>query len=256
MKTVIIEDETLVAKDLQKLLRELIPDIDIQAVIPSLEEARKWFSTHEEPELLFMDIQLADGVSFDLFNHVKLECPIIFTTAYDGYAIRAFRLNSIAYLLKPVDKNELDRALAKFRRWAQPENATLQKEQMASLLKDLLNKEQQRRFKERFLVHTRNSLVPVPQEKIAYFLRDELIYLVTVDNEKYVSDYHTMEEVEELVNPAVFFRTNRQSIIHIQSVGSVKHGVNGKLVVHLRQNLQSEIDVSREKAAQFKEWMS
>jgi DNA-binding LytR/AlgR family response regulator len=254
MKTVIIEDEPLVAKDLQKLLQQIDNQIDILATLGSVESAKKWFKENPEPDLLFMDIQLSDGVSFDLFNWVKIECPVIFTTAYNEYAIRAFKVNSLDYLLKPIDKQELKHALDKFRRLYEnkTELPNLQN-RFLQFLQDL--KGEEKKFKERFIVHYKNALIPITTEKIAYFLKDELIYAVTTDNQRLVSQYETLEEIEEVVNPAVFFRATRQHIVHILTIESYKTNFNGKLTLKLQKPHSETIDISREKASIFKKWM-
>lgn len=254
MKTVIIEDEPLVAKDLQKLLQQVDNQVDIIAVLGSLESAQKWFQTNQEPDLLFMDIQLSDGVSFDLFNLVKIECPVIFTTAYNEYAIRAFKVNSLDYLLKPIDKQELRQALEKYRKLHENKTEVPNiQNQLSQLLHDLKGNE--KKYKERFIVHYKNALIPIMADKIAYFLKDELIYAVTTDNQKLVSQYETLEEVEEIINPATFFRATRQHIVHIQSVESYKSNFNGKLTIKLQKPHNESIDISREKATVFKKWM-
>ena len=254
MKTVIIEDEPLIARDLQKLLRQVAPEAEILAILNSLAAAKAWFSANPEPELLLMDIQLSDGVSFDLFNHVSLSCPIIFTTAYNEYAIRAFKVNSIDYLLKPIDVNDLQAAIAKFHRLrSQPTDF---RQHLAALLKDLAPAVEKPKYKERFVAHYKNTLMPVPTDKVGYFIKDELIYLVTHDNQRLVTDYDTMEEIEHEINPSVFFRANRQYIIYLNAVAHFKTHYNGKLIVKLQAPLNAEVEVSREKAAEFKKWLS
>ena len=256
MKTLIIEDEPLVANDLKKMLGELLPDAQLQGVLTSVKAAKNWFAQHPEPDLAFVDIQLADGVSFEIFAQNTIRCPVIFTTAYSEYAIRAFKLNSIDYLLKPIDQEELKLALDKFQRLRQ--NATIDwPEQVALLLRDLQHNEPNRKkYKERFMVQSRGRMMPVDSGYIAYFCRDEIIFLVTHDNQKYVSEFNTLEELEQLLNPAVFFRANRQCIIHLNSVDGFRSHATGKLTVYLKSPFQSEIDISREKAIAFREWLA
>jgi two-component system, LytTR family, response regulator len=256
MNTVIIEDELLAAKDLQKLIQQLDTTIKVAAILPGLATAREWFTKNPEPDLLFMDIQLSDGVSFDLFNYVKLECPVIFTTAYNEYAIQAFKVNSIDYLLKPIDRTELKAALEKFRKLKQQNPPFNLQNHIQTLIQDLTTARPAKKYKERFMAHYKNTLVPVPAERIAYFTKDELIYLVTFDNQKMIADFHTMEEVEHLLNPAQFFRANRQYIIHLNSVDNIRHGFNGKIIVKLKSPLFAELDISRENAAAFKDWIN
>ena len=250
MKILIIEDEPFVAKDLENTILRLEPSITILGVISSVEKAKKWFAANPLPDLVFSDIQLSDGISFEIFEGLHLNCPVIFTTAYDEYAIRAFKLNSIDYLLKPVDSKELESALAKFKSLSS-ENI------LGDQLKTLIGQwgSNQKKYKERFLALHRNTLVPVMQSDIAFFHKEELIYLVTMGNEKFISEHQTLDEVENLLNPEVFFRVNRQYLIHIQSVSRVKTTHKG-LTVQLKPPFNSEIDISREKATAFKSWLA
>jgi two-component system, LytTR family, response regulator len=249
MKILIIEDEPLVAKDLQNLLKRVEPNAVIENILTSVDSSGKYFASHAQPDLILSDIQLSDGISFDIFEKLHLTCPIIFTTAYDEYAIRAFKLNSIDYLLKPVDEKELSAALAKYKSLT-TENI------LAEQLKSMISNWQQvphKKYKERFLSLHRNTLVPVTQNEIAFFQKDELIYVHTLTNERYISEHQTMDEIESLLNPEFFFRVNRQFIIHIQSVGRIKTTHKG-LTVQLKPPFNTEIDISREKAVAFKNW--
>jgi two-component system, LytTR family, response regulator len=249
MRILIIEDEPLVARDLQNLLHRIEPNAQVEAVLSSVEASKNWFIKHALPDLILSDIQLSDGISFDIFENLHLNCPIIFTTAYDDYAIRAFKLNSIDYLLKPVDGTELAAALNKYKSLSSENVIT---EQLKTLV-ETWNQQPQKKYKERFLSLHRNTLVPVTQNEIAFFHKDELIYLHTMSNERYISDQQTMDEIESLLNPEIFFRVNRQYIIHIQSVGRIKTTHKG-LTVQLKPPFNNEIDISREKAVAFKNW--
>lgn len=250
MKLLIIEDEPLVARDLENLLKRIEPSARIEATLSSVDTAKKWFSDHTFPDLILSDIQLSDGISFDIFENLHLTCPIIFTTAYDDYAIRAFKLNSIDYLLKPVDGNELSAALAKYRALS---SENIIAGQLRSLMSNW-NQQPAKKYKERFLTLHRNTLVPVTQQEVAFFHKEELIYLHTLANEKYISDHQTMDEIEGLLDPALFFRVNRQYILHIQSIGRITTTHKG-LTVKLKPPFNNEIDISREKAVAFKQWV-
>lgn len=250
MKVLIIEDEPLVAKDLERLIRTLDTDIEIVAVLPSVLHGKQWFSENPLPDLIFSDIRLSDGISFELFESRDIRCPIIFTTAYDEYAIRAFKLNSIDYLLKPVDKRELMLALTKYKSLSIGDVVHQQLQSMLSKWKDTSIK----KYKERFLTLHRNALVPVAAEEIMFFKKDELIHLHTAHGEKYISEHQTLDEIEGLVNPQIFFRMNRQYLVHRQAVGKIKTTHKG-LTIELKIVPHVEIDMSREKAAAFKEWM-
>lgn len=255
LKTVIIEDEELVAQNLEKALRSIDGDIEVLACLSSLHQARQWFSQHPAPDLIFMDIQLSDGVSFDLLNDTRIDCPIIFTTAYNEYALRAFKVNSIDYLLKPVDTDELKLAIEKFRKYRYNNIELNYQPRLDELLRSM-NKGQEHHYKERFMVQSRNAIMPVSHNQVGYFVKNELVYLYTSENQKLIADYGTMDELEQLVNPRVFFRANRQYIIHINAVESYRSGVNSKLTVKLKAPLHIEIDISREKAHAFKEWLA
>jgi two-component system LytT family response regulator len=249
MKFLIIEDEPLVAKDLLNLIGKLEPSVQILPVLSSVESARKWFSENAAPDLILSDIQLSDGISFDIFESLHLPCPIIFTTAYDEYAIRAFKLNSIDYLLKPIDGKELAAALAKYKSLS---TENILGEQLKSLMSGWGN--HAKKYKERFLALHRNTLVPVTQQSIAFFHKEELIYLHTLDNERFITEHHTLDEIETLLDPEIFFRVNRQYILHIQAVGRIKPTHKG-LTVQLKPPFNTEIDISREKAVAFKKWV-
>lgn len=249
MKILIIEDEPLVAKNLENILRKIDASIVIETILTSVESAKAWFAQHPTPDLILSDIQLSDGISFDIFESLHLNCPIIFTTAYDDYAIRAFKLNSIDYLLKPVDEKELRAALMKYKSLS---TENILAEQLKSLM-GTWNQQSNKKYKERFLSLHRNTLVPVLQSEVAFFHKEELIYLNTMSNEKYISDHQTMDEIESLLNPEVFFRVNRQFIIHIQSIGRIKTTHKG-LTLQLKPPFNTEIDISREKATAFKNW--
>jgi two-component system LytT family response regulator len=249
MNVLIIEDEPLVARDLENLLKRVDNSIQIETILTSVESARNWLTNHTMPDIILSDIQLSDGISFDIFEKLHITCPIIFTTAYDDYAIRAFKLNSIDYLLKPIDGLELAAALNKYKTLSAE---TVLAEQLKSLVGNW-NQQPSRKYKERFLTLHRNTLVPVIQSDIAFFHKEELIYLHTIGNERYISDHQTMDEIENLLNPEIFFRVNRQFIIHIQCVDRIKTTHKG-LTVQLKSPFNNEIDISREKATAFKSW--
>ncbi|MCU0352169.1 MAG: LytTR family DNA-binding domain-containing protein [Cytophagales bacterium] len=271
LRTVIIEDEPLVANDLKKMLGELLPDAQLQGVLTSVKAAKKWFAENPEPDLAFVDIQLADGVSFEIFTRTDylpggqenpviggntIQCPVIFTTAYSEYAVRAFKLNSIDYLLKPIDREELKLALDKFQRLRQNMSVDWSV-QITRLLRDLQHNEPDKnKYKERFMVQSRGRMLPVNSASIACFYRDEIIFLITHDNHRHVSEFNTLEELEKLLNPAAFFRANRQYIVHLNSVDGFRSHATGKLTVYLKPPLELELDISREKAVAFKDWLA
>jgi len=253
MKAIIIEDELLIAKELQYKIAQVAADVEILAHLSSLKTAKKWLLNNAEPDLIFMDIQLGDGMSFELFEQYTLQCPVIFTTAYDDYAIRAFKVNGFDYLLKPVDESELRRAITRCRNLVEAKQPKLNS--LLELAQLLQQPNQVCLFKEKFIASARGQWVPVRTADIACFLRDQLNYLHTFAGEKYLLDYNTMEEIEELLDPQVFYRANRQSIIHIDAIQSVRPHENQKLTVLLKAPLKMEVDISREKAPGFKKWL-
>ncbi|MBS1734146.1 MAG: response regulator transcription factor [Bacteroidetes bacterium] len=253
MNAVIIEDENLIAKELQFKISEVAPDVKIMQVLPSVKTGYKWFMENPEPDLLFADIQLSDGVSFEIFERYEIKCPVIFTTAYDEYAIKAFKVNGIDYLLKPVDMDDLKKAIDKAREIVKTK-ADYPKD-IRQLLQMIANPQAASlNYKEKFLVKQRNNWIPVFTKDIACFYRDNLNYIITFSGEKYIIDFVTLEEVEELLDPRVFYRANRQSIIHIDAIQSIRPQDNQKLTVTLKSAVKMEQDISREKAPAFKKW--
>jgi DNA-binding LytR/AlgR family response regulator len=253
MKVLIIEDESLIAKNLQRLLNEIAPDAEVVSVIDSVKGAVKYFSTSEHPDLIFMDIQLSDGVSFDIFSQVSIDRPVIFTTAYNEYAIQAFKHNGIDYLLKPIDKTELKVAIDKFNRLYNTDHSGKQQEIVELIT--LLNTKQPIPYKERFLVHYKSGFIPVKADEVSIFYKDQIIYLHSVNGQKYVTDYNTLDEIEELVNPVSFYRANRQTLINKTAVESIQKHFTGKIEVRVKGHDDMLIDVSREKAQDFKTWL-
>jgi len=253
MNAVIIEDETLIAKELQHKIAALAADIKIVEVLPSLKTARKWFMENAEPDLIFADIQLSDGVSFEIFEQFDLKCPVVFTTAYDEYAIRAFKVNGIDYLLKPVDSEELKKAIDKARQIT--DSSAAYPKDIQQLLQMISQPGSNHpAYKEKFVVKQRNQWVPVYTKDIACFYREHLNYLLTFSGEKYILDFVTLEEIEQLIDPTIFYRANRQSLVHIDAIQSIKPHENQKLTLSLKAPLKMEQDVSRDKAPGFKKW--
>ncbi|RXK58776.1 response regulator transcription factor [Lacibacter luteus] len=254
MKAVIIEDEEIIANVLENKIKKVAPDVEITQVLSSLKTARKWLGENAEPDLLFMDIQLSDGVSFDIFNDFSLTCPVIFTTAYDEYAIRAFKVNSVDYLLKPVKEKELADAIEKCRKLRKKNEKPAA--DFAALLQSIANPSAASKYKEKFIVNVRNQWMPINASDIACFSKEVLNYIYLLNGEKYIIDYVTLEEVEELLDPHLFYRANRQFIINIESIQSVKPVENSKLIIKLKEpNHKLEIDMSRLKSPEFKKWL-
>lgn len=255
MNAIIIEDESLVAKELIKKIGEVDPEIKIKATLPSLKTARNWFKENPEPDLMFMDVQLSDGVSFELFESFNISCPIIFTTAYNEYAIQAFKVNGIDYLLKPVNREELKNAIEKSKRLNQKQApASFDFHKLISVLNPSVAAHAAG-YKEKFIINFRNTLHPINTSDIAYFVREQLIYLCTFDNQRHILDYSTLEEIEEVLNPEKFYRANRQFIVNVDAVKSAQSHPTGKLTLKITTQPSLEIDISREKAPAFKKWL-
>jgi DNA-binding LytR/AlgR family response regulator len=254
MKAIIIEDEEMIANLLLSKIKKVAPDIEVITVLSSLKRARNWFGENAEPDLMFMDIQLSDGVSLDLFNHYQIKCPVIFTTAYDEYALRAFKVNGVDYLLKPVKDEELRKAIDKCKKLIQhraPYPLDIQ-----SLMSIIGNHEINSRYKEKFVVNYSNQWIPVQTKDIACFNKEVVNHVYTLAGEKYSLDFVSLDEIEELLDPGKFFRANRQCIINIDAIQSVKPVENSKLIIKLKEpNHKLEIDTSRQKSPEFKRWL-
>lgn len=254
MKAVIIEDEKLIAAEMKDLVQTVAPDIEVLDILPSLKAAKKWFLTNAEPDILFMDIKLSDGLSFELFDDFALQCPVIFCTAYEEYAIRAFKVNGVDYLLKPVQEPDLKKAIDKLRGLQQ--NQTVFPADLQQLVQLFKNPQAVKQpYKERFIINSNNKWTPIEAKDIAVFIKDNLNYIYTFSGDKFIYDFSALDEIEELLDPAIFFRANRQAIIHINAVHTVKPFGNQKLMVQVKPPLKLEVDISREKAPLFKKWM-
>ena len=253
MNAVIIEDESLIARELQAKIMAVAPDLKITAVLPSVKTANRWFLENAEPDMIFADIQLSDGVSFEILERYQFKCPVVFTTAYDEYALKAFRVNGIDYLLKPVDTADLKRAIEKAS--AIVESKSPYPSDIQQLLSMMAQPQKNvPAYKEKFVVKVKNNWLPVLTKDIACFYRDNFNYLLTFSGEKYMLDFVTLEEIEELLNPECYFRANRQSIVHIDAIQSIKPHENQKLSLTLKPPVKMVLDVSREKAPGFKRW--
>lgn len=251
MQVLIVEDEILLARQLRKLLLDLEPLAAVLAITQSVEETVAWLNTHPAPDLILTDIELADGKSFDIFQQTEVAVPVIFTTAYDEYAVKAFKLNSIDYLLKPIKEEDLHAALEKFKR----SDKQLANNRMLSELVKALQPEQPVEYRNRFLVGHGSRLISIDTADIAYiFSENGYSFLRTVQNVKYIIEYK-LDELESVLSPKDFFRANRQYILHHKSVTAVHPWFNQKLKVELHPATSEPIVVSRDKAAGFKAWM-
>ena len=251
MKILIVEDEPLVAISLAKLVRELETDAELLGPIGSVKEAREWFEANPQPDLILSDIQLSDGISLDIFSAEFPSCPIIFTTAYNEYAIRAFKLNSIDYLLKPIDKKELLAAFQKYHLLQSKFSNEHYLKQIADVFK---NFSELKKHKERFAVHQGRTVTLVSTTDVSFFVKEELIYLLNHESKKYITDYRSLDEISELVDPALFYRANRQYLVHLNAIKGFRTDESGKVSLKIKNNKSDEIIISKEKAAEFKKW--
>lgn len=253
MRVVIIEDEYPAAERLEKLIKKLDPRIEIVAVLESVESAKRWFAGSHQVDLIFSDIQLSDGLSFQIFEAFPAHRPIVFTTSYDEYAIRAFRVKSVDYLLKPIKLPELANAIKKFDELKEDFSPKAYARKVESLLDSF--EMSKKVHKTRFLVKNGEQLIPVHQDQVAYFYTaNELSCLVGTDGRQYLVDYK-LEELETLVDPAGFFRLNRQFIASVSAIHKIHTYFNGKLKIQLLPETAQEVIVSREKAPAFKAWL-
>jgi two-component system, LytTR family, response regulator LytT len=256
MKILIVEDEELAVKKLQKTLAAVDASAEVVGISESIKGTVDWLQSNPAPDLILMDIELCDGQSFEIFNLAEVKSPVIFTTSYDEYALKAFKVNSLDYLLKPIQKEELQAALKKFTQVRTSYNG---EEKPAinfdSLVKELQQKLQPKEYRKRFLVKHAQKLVSIEVEDIAYFYSDgRLNFFKSTDNKKYVVDY-TMDELEEMLDPEKYFRISRSFYVSIDSVDQIHDYFGNRLILHLKPAVDKEALVSREKVTEFKKWM-
>lgn len=254
MKILIVEDEELAVKKLQKTLLSIDRMVEVVGVTDSIQSTVEYLNTNPSPDLILMDIELADGQSFEIFNMVNVKGPVIFITSYDEYALKAFKVNSVDYLLKPVQKEELEAALNKYKLLRGAEN-TSGNADLNSLIKELQNKLQPKEYRKRFLVKQAQKLVSVEVDDIAYFYSDgRLNFFKTTDNRKFVVDY-TMDELSEMLDPDKYFRISRSFYVSIDCIEQIHDYFGNRLLLHLKPAVDKEALVSREKVMDFKKWM-
>lgn len=251
MKALIIEDEVLAAQSLQKLITEVAPDTKVIATLQSIEESVAWFDENPMPDLVFMDIHLADGSSFAIFEQVQITCPIIFTTAYDEYALKAFEVSSIDYLLKPINRNDLTRAMNKFN--ALVGEKSNNNEAIDALMRQIGMK---KNYKSCFLVPERDKLIPLATANIAYFYIDtKTVKAITLDEHTYYMS-QTLDDIMLQLNPDDFFRANRQFIVSRKAVKDLTIWFGNKLSLNLSVKIPEQIIISKAKVSEFKNWFS
>lgn len=251
MKILIIEDEHYAAKRLTSLIMDIMPEAEILEVLDSVEESKAWFYSHNEPDLVFMDIQLADGLSFKIFEEVKFSCPVIFVTAFNEYAIDAFKLNSIDYLLKPVEKEKLEAAISKFKKMhTQSSIKNIDWQELGLSL--YANKE---KFKKRFLIKSGKSYQYLNVKDIALLYSEEGIsFAINEEGKRLIVD-GTLDKLASSLDPSTFFRISRKHIVAISAIAKIHPYLNSRLKLELNQSSTQELIVSREKAKDFKQWL-
>lgn len=239
----IIEDEQIAAQHLQRLLLQLLPDAHILATLQSIEESVEYLQQHSTPDLILLDIHLADGLSFRIFDHITPPCPVIFTTAYDQYALQAFKVNSIDYLLKPINRDELQRALDKLHTLSSPSPS-----QLASLSSSL------RHYRTHFLIPMRDKLIPVDISQIAcLFLEDKITRAILLDGHHQIID-HPLDYIMDQLDPNLFFRANRQYIIAHRAISEIALWPISKLLITLSVPTPDRIIIPKARVSEFKQW--
>lgn len=247
IKTLVIEDELLAAQRLERILNSLEVEIHNLAILTSLEEAVKWLKNEPHPDLIFMDIQLGDGLSFDIFSQVQILCPVIFTTAYNEYSLRAFKVNSIDYLLKPMDESEVRQAVEKY---ISLRNIS-QYQQNYQMFFESLHK----KYKERFMVKIANRIKAVEMNSVLYFYSlGKATYIHTDDQREYDVEF-TLDQLESMISPLDFFRINRKYIVHIKSIQEIVHWSNSRLKIMLKGCDDDDNFISRDRVKNFKDWL-
>jgi two-component system response regulator LytT len=248
MKALIIEDEIPASKHLLQVLDE-VGDMSVIAVLESITETIEWFGQNPQPDIVFMDIHLADGLAFEIFKQINISCPIVFTTAYDEYALKAFEVNSIDYLLKPIEAGDVQDALKKLRGLSTPEG-------FKTALNNLITSYSRTlKYKKHFLIPSKgDKLIPVQASDLACFYIDSgVIKAVSIDSKTYRFD-HTLDELEDLLDPELFFRANRQYIISRSSIKDIDIWFNSRLSVNLKIAVPEKILISKARISEFKKW--
>lgn len=252
MNILIVEDEELAQKKLQKTLAAVDASAKVVGITDSIQSTVEWLQDNNSADLILMDIELADGQSFEVFNLVDVKAPVIFTTSYDEFALKAFKVNSVDYLLKPIQTEDLQTALAKYRKLSEGKAGDVNIE---SLVKQIQQQLQPKEYRKRFLVKHAQKLVSVDVDDISYFYSDgRLNFFKTSDNKKFVVDY-TMDELEDMLDAEKFFRISRSFYVSINAIEKIDDYFGNRLILQLKPAVDKEALVSREKVSDFKKWM-
>lgn len=254
IKVLIIEDEIPAQRILKETLQELDTEIEILDCISGVQSAVTWFQQNEHPEIVLLDIQLSDGLSFDILKQVRVDSMIIFTTAYDEYTLQAFKVNSLDYLLKPIEKDELQDAFKKYQQYnkqfIKEKNSTIDYSELAALIKN-----EKQVYRKRFLIQSNESFFHLPIEEIALFYSMQgITFVVTFEKREYPVNF-SLESLKEQLNPEFYFKVNRQIIINIKSIKRVHYYFNGKLKLETQPSHSEDIIIGKDKAAAFKRWL-
>lgn len=255
MNILIVEDEVLAVKKLKSLLFEIDAGFHILADLDSIEATVNWLNNNPAPDIIFMDIELVDGQSFEIFEKTEVKSPVIFTTSYDEYAIQAFTVNSVAYLLKPMGRADIEAALEKFRQLKSFYSTSAPGFSINSLVEELQVRMRPKSYRKRFLTRYANKLTTVETHEIAYFFTEDRVnFLRTYDERKIVVDY-TLEELEHMLDPAEFFRINRSYLIALKSIQKMDDYFGQRLLLQLKPATNEAVVVSRERVSPFKTWL-
>jgi two-component system response regulator LytT len=251
MKVLILEDEKLASDKLEKALLEIEPEAQIQARLKTISAAVDWLKNNPHPDLILSDIRLLDGLCFEIFQQVEVQKPVIFTTAYDQYALKAFEVNSIDYLLKPIQKEKLKQSLEKLRNIARkPSPPAVNYQEVLKLLRSSSSE-----YKSRFMVRLGQKIIALPADKIAYFFSEnKLTYIVTKEGKRYPID-QPLDELIDLLDPRTFFKINRQYIITFESIAEIHPYFKGRIKLLLQPKGDEEVIISSERTPEFKKWI-
>jgi DNA-binding LytR/AlgR family response regulator len=254
MNILIIEDEKLAARRLISLINETEKDANIITTIDSVEKAITWFKNNDPPDLIFLDIQLSDGLCFNIFKEVDVHSPVIFTTAYDEYALKAFELNSVDYLLKPIKSEKLQQSIEKYKNLKSTFSSSQLNFDAQKLIETI--QDSKKEYTSRFLVNKGNSLLIINVNDIAYFhAEDKMVFITTFENKKYLIN-NTLDKLETSLKPKKFFRTARQFLVTARAIHKIHNYFNYKLKLELQPPPETDVIVSKARVSDFKEWLT
>lgn len=247
MNVLIVEDETAAYESLTQLLKEIDPTIQVLGNTESISQTIQWMSVNTAPDLILMDIHLSDGSAFMIFNHIEIDVPIIFTTAYDEYAIEAFKVNSIDYLLKPIKKNELERALDKFKKWSRID--------IAEYISKVSQLSSIPRYQDKLLIPIKDKLLPIALQEVSFFYTSDKSTSVGLKDGRTLGYPRSLEHILSSLDPSNYYRANKQFIIARNAVENITVWFDNRLLVTLDRDVPERIYISKNKAVDFKEWL-